>query len=135
MRCSTPQCPPKAFVGLFSSLRNFRVLCWEWVKWLLRTGPRLLFDVRTAEVSAPGWVITMPSAHLRCLKVTWYVYHKQDIVQPACVYRCHLNCVKERTQEFYSLLTLRHQIHALHKVEIQFFIFFGVTLFLKIGHT
>lgn len=39
---------------------------------------RLLFDVRTAEISAPGWVITMPSAHLRCLKLTWYVHHKHD---------------------------------------------------------
>lgn len=50
----------------------------EWVKGLLRAGPRLLFHVRTAEVSAPGWVITMPSAHLTCLKVSWYVHHKRD---------------------------------------------------------
>lgn len=50
----------------------------EWVKWLLRAGPRLLFHMRTAEVSAPGWVITIPGAHLTCLKLTWYVHHKRD---------------------------------------------------------
>lgn len=89
-----------------SSLRHFRELYWGVSKCLLR----LLFDGRTAKVSAPGWVITMPSAHLTThftyLKLIWYVHHKHDSLSlfNLLVHVCHLNCVKERTQEFYSLL-------------------------------
>lgn len=43
-------------------------------KWLFG----LLFDVRIAGVSAPGWVITMLSAHLTYLKLAWYIHHKHS---------------------------------------------------------
>lgn len=71
----------KRFCGLVLLSDHFRELCWGMGKWLFRAGPRLLFDVRTAEVSAPGQVITrmgITSAHLRCLKLTWYIHHKCD---------------------------------------------------------
>lgn len=74
----------KSFCGLVLS-DPFRELFWEMGEWLLRAGPRLLFDVRTAEVSAPRWVITMPSAHLTCLELTWYVDHRHDRLSLTCL--------------------------------------------------
>lgn len=67
----------KRFCGLVLLSDHFRELCWGMGKWLFRAGPRMLFDVRTA----PGQVITrmgITSAHLRCLKLTWYIHHKCD---------------------------------------------------------
>lgn len=44
----------KSFCGLVLLSDILGNCVGEWVKWLLGAGPRLLFDVRTAEVSAPG---------------------------------------------------------------------------------
>lgn len=102
-----PSVSCKSFCGLVLLSDRFRELCWGVGKWLLRAGPRLL-DMRTAEVSAPGWVITIsqcPSqmfkTELVCSPQTW----KSVIVQPAFVCLCHLNSVEQRTEELYSLLT------------------------------